>query len=314
MDNNKLETDGFTRDVMNVEPIAEKFRAFGWNAHDINGHDFAQIHQATQRCMERNGKPSVIVADTIKGKGISFMEGDHAWHSGPTNPEQTRSAVAEIEGGRAMIQAQSNRVMDGKMIAELGASDDRIVVLDADISKSTNTFHFAKVFPHRFFNMGTAEQNLISFAAGLATTGKIPFASTFAVFASLRAGEQVRSSVCYPRLNVKIVATNAGVEICGDGPTHQACEDLAVMRAMPNLIVLSPSDPITTRLATEAIAAYNGPVYMRLGRQDAKVLHNENVEFALGKTIRLREDGDLSIIACVRSWPSIARVGCCESD
>jgi transketolase len=196
-----------------------------------------------------------------------------------------------------MIETQPNRVIYGKTIAELGELNPNIVVLDADISKSTNTFHFARRFPERFFNMGTAEQNLISCAAGLATTGKIPFASTFAVFASLRASEQVRSSVCYPKLNVKIVATNAGIEICGDGPTHQACEDLAVMRVMPNLLVLSPSDPVTTRKATEAIAAYVGPVYMRLGRQDATVLHPENVPFQLGKMLRLRDGRDVTLIA-----------------
>ena len=196
-----------------------------------------------------------------------------------------------------MIETQPTRVMYGKTIADLGAGDKRIVVLDADISKSTNTFHFARRFPDRFFNMGTQEQNLISFSAGLATTGKIPFASTFAVFASLRASEQIRSSVAYPKLNVKIVATNAGVEICGDGPTHQACEDLAVMRAIPTLMVLSPSAPVSTKLATEAIAAYVGPVYMRLGRQDAAVLHKEDIKFELGKMIRLREGRDVTLIA-----------------
>jgi transketolase len=195
------------------------------------------------------------------------------------------------------MEAQPNRVVYGKTLAELGAANPNIVVLDADISKSTNTFHFANRFPERFFNMGSAEQNLISFAAGLATTGKIPFASTFVVFASLRASEQIRSSVAYPKLNVKVVATNAGVEICGDGPTHQACEDLAVMRAIPNLLVLSPSDPVTTRKATLAIAEHVGPVYMRLGRQEASVLHAEDVPFALGKMIRLRDGDDLTIIA-----------------
>ncbi len=196
-----------------------------------------------------------------------------------------------------MLEAQPNRVVYGKTIAELGARDRRIVVLDADISKSTNTFHFARQFPERFFNMGSAEQNMVSFSAGLATTGKIPFASTFCIFAGVRAAEQVRSSVAYPRLNVKIVACNAGVEICGDGPTHQACEDLAVMRAIPNLVVLSPSDPVTTRLATEAIARYEGPVYMRLGRQDAVVLHRPDIPFEIGRMIRLRDGDGLTLIA-----------------
>jgi len=196
-----------------------------------------------------------------------------------------------------MIEAQPNRVMYGKTLVELGERNPRMVVLEADISKSTNTFHFAKRFPERFFNMGTAEQNLVCFAAGLATTGKLPFVSTFAMFASLRASEQIRSSVAYPKLNVKIVATNAGVEICGDGPTHQACEDFAVMRAMPNLIVLSTSDPVTTKRATEAIAALDGPVYMRLGRQDATVLHSEDVDFQIGRMLKLRDGDDITLIA-----------------
>jgi transketolase len=196
-----------------------------------------------------------------------------------------------------MTERQPNRVAYGRAIAEIGARDARVVVLDADISKSTNTFHFARRFPERFFNMGTAEQNLISFSAGLATTGKIPFASTFAVFASLRAGEQIRSSVAYPKLNVKIVATNAGVEICGDGPTHQACEDLAVMRALPNLLVLSPADPVTTVKATGAIYRHVGPVYMRLGRQEAAVLHTDDTPFEIGRMIPLRDGADVTLIA-----------------
>jgi transketolase len=190
-----------------------------------------------------------------------------------------------------------NRVVYGKTLVELGEQHPELVVLDADISKSTNTFHFARRFPERFFNMGAAEQNMIGIAAGLATTGKLPFASTFAMFAGLRASEQVRTSIAYPKLNVKIVATNAGIEICGDGVTHQATEDLAVLRAIPNLTVVSPSDPITTRKATLAIAAHVGPVYMRLGRQEAVVLHHEDTEFTLGRMIRLVDGDDLAIIA-----------------
>jgi transketolase len=196
-----------------------------------------------------------------------------------------------------MTPAVANRVVYGRTLVELGECNPDIVVLDADISKSTNTFQFAERFPDRFFNMGAAEQNIICCAAGLATTGKIPFASTFAMFAGLRASEQIRTSVCYPQLNVKIVATNAGVEIGGDGVTHQAAEDLAVMRAMPHLTVLSPSDPVTTRKAIWAAAEYQGPVYVRLGRQEAAVIHREDVEFELGRMIRLRYGTDVTIIA-----------------
>ena len=170
-------------------------------------------------------------------------------------------------------------------------------MFDADVAKSTNTCHFGKRFPSRFFNCGAAELNMVCMAAGASTTGLIPFASTFAVFASMRACEAVRQSVCYARRNVKIVATNAGVEIGGDGPSHQAVEDLAIMRAMAYLVVLSPSDPVTTRLATRAIAAYVGPVYMRLGRQIASVLHGDDVSFEIGKMLQLREGSDATIIA-----------------
>ncbi|MHC4176638.1 MAG: transketolase family protein [Planctomycetota bacterium] len=196
-----------------------------------------------------------------------------------------------------MREPEANRVVYGRTLVELGEVNPDLVVLDADISCSTNTCQFARRFPERFFNCGVAEQNMMGIAAGLATTGKLPFASTFAIFASLRASEQIRTSIAYPRLNVKIVANNAGVEICGDGVTHQAVEDLAVMRSIANMTVVSPSDPITTRRAVHAIAAYEGPVFMRLGRQPAPYLHRDDVPFELGRMIPMRPGGDVSIIA-----------------
>jgi transketolase len=191
----------------------------------------------------------------------------------------------------------ANRVVYGKTLVELGERDPRVVVLDADVSKSTNTFRFAQRFPERFFNVGAAGQNMVCIAAGLATTGKLPFASTFAMFGGMRASEQVRTSIAYPKLNVKLVVSNAGVEICGDGVTHQATEDIAVMRAIANITVVSPSDPVTTRKAVFAIAEHVGPVYMRLGRQEVAVLYDQDMEFTLGRMIRLREGRGLTIIA-----------------
>ena len=196
-----------------------------------------------------------------------------------------------------MMKAQPNRVMYGSTLAELGEQHQDMVVLDADLSKSTNTFQFQEKFPDRFFQVGIAEQNMVCIAAGLATTGLLPFVNTFATFLSMRAVEQIRTSIAYPNLNVKIVGVNAGVEIAGDGVTHQAIEDLAIMRAIPNMVVLSPSDPITTKKATEALATYSGPVYMRLGRQESQIIHSENVEFEVGKMIRVREGNDVTIIA-----------------
>ena len=195
-----------------------------------------------------------------------------------------------------MTDAQPNRVMYGRALAELGERRPEIVVLEADISKATNTFQFGKRFPRRFFNLGVQEQNMVGMAAGLASVGFMPFVSTFVVFLSMRAIEQIRTSVAYPKLNVKIVATNAGVEIAGDGVTHQGVEDLAILRSIPNMMVVSPSDPVTTRKAVYAVADHLGPVYMRLGRQTANVIHAEEVDFQLGKMIRLREGRDLTII------------------
>ncbi|SHM58312.1 transketolase [Caldanaerovirga acetigignens] len=185
----------------------------------------------------------------------------------------------------------------GEALAELGEEIKEIVVLDADLSKSTKTSVFAKKFPERFFNMGIAEQNLMGTAAGLATCGKIPFASTFAIFATGRAFEQVRNSICYPNLNVKIAATHAGITVGEDGATHQSIEDIALMRVMPNMTVISPADATETKMAVRAAAQIKGPVYLRLGRHPVETIFGEGYEFKPGKGVILREGKDVAIIA-----------------
>lgn len=184
----------------------------------------------------------------------------------------------------------------GEVLAELGAENENVVVLDADLSGSTKTSGFAKKFPERFFNMGIAEANMIGTAAGLAAAGKIPFASTFAIFAVGRAWEQVRQSVAYPKANVKIVATHSGVTVGEDGGSHQAIEDIAIMRAVPNMTVIVPADGVETKLAIRAAAAYKGPVYVRLGRNKVETVVPEGFKFEIGKGVTLREGNDLTII------------------
>ena len=172
----------------------------------------------------------------------------------------------------------------GKILAELGKEDERIVVLDADLSKSTKTADFKKVCPERFINMGIAEGNMMTVAAGLASCGKIPFTSTFAMFAAGRAFEQIRNSICYPKLNVKVCATHAGISVGEDGASHQAIEDIALMRSVPNMTVISPSDAVETEAAIRAIIEYNGPCYVRLGRSKVSVINdNPEYKFELGK-------------------------------
>ncbi|MBP1765317.1 MAG: 1-deoxy-D-xylulose-5-phosphate synthase [Firmicutes bacterium] len=194
--------------------------------------------------------------------------------------------------------AKATRDAYGDALKDLGAVNNDIVVLDADLSKSTKTCVFAKAFPDRFFNCGIAEQNLIGTAAGLAAAGKIPFASTFAMFAAGRAFEQVRNSVCYPKLNVKIAATHAGLTVGEDGASHQAIEDISVMRTLPNMTVIVPADAAETKGAIEFAANYKGPVYIRLGRMAVPELFGDDYKFEVGKAVQLRDGADVTLIAC----------------
>lgn len=186
----------------------------------------------------------------------------------------------------------------GKALATLGAENQNVVVLDADLSKSTKTADFKKACPDRFINMGIAEGNMMTVAAGLASCGKIPFASTFAIFATGRAFEQIRNSICYPKLNVKICATHAGITVGEDGASHQSIEDISLMRTLPNMTVINPSDAIETEAAIKAVMDYNGPCYIRLGRSGVSVINdNEDYNFQIGKGCVLREGKDATIIA-----------------
>jgi transketolase len=184
----------------------------------------------------------------------------------------------------------------GQTLIELGRSNPRVVVLDADLSGSTKTAPFAKEFPERFFNAGIAEANMVGMAAGLAAGGMIPFASTFAVFAAGRAFEQIRQSLAYPRMNVKVVATHGGITVGEDGGSHQSVEDLAIMRALPNMTVLCPADGPETVAAIRAAAACDGPVYVRLGRSKVPVVFPNGCDFAIGRGATLRAGTDLTFI------------------
>ena len=185
----------------------------------------------------------------------------------------------------------------GEKLTQLGKINKDILVLDADLATATKTELFKKEFPNRFFDMGIAEQDMISTAAGMATCGKIPYASTFAMFAAGRAYDQIRNSVCYPNLNVKICATHAGVSVGEDGATHQMLEDIGMMRALPNMTVMSVSDDVETKWAVEEISKLNGPVYLRLCRLASPVIYEENQKFEIGKGIQIGEGTDATVIS-----------------
>ena len=194
---------------------------------------------------------------------------------------------------------KATRESYGETLLELGGENENIVVLDADLSSATKTSLFAKEFPDRFINVGIEEQNMMGIAAGLSTFGKIPFASTFAVFATGRAYEQIRNSIAYPKLNVKICATHAGVTVGEDGATHQMLEDIGLMRGLPNMTVMSTSDDLQTKWAVREIAKINGPVYLRLCRLKTPIIYSEkDVEkFEIGKGVQIGEGTEASIIA-----------------
>lgn len=185
----------------------------------------------------------------------------------------------------------------GNTLAEL-KDNENVVVLEADLGHATKSLKFKEVCPQRFFNMGIAEADMIGTAAGLAACGKVPFASTFSVFATGRAFDQVRNSVCYPNLNVKIVGTHAGITVGENGGTHQAIEDIALMCSLPNMSIVVPSDDVEARAAVLAAAAYKGPMYLRMARVASPTYHNDSYVFTLGKGEIIREGSDLTIIAC----------------
>ena len=185
----------------------------------------------------------------------------------------------------------------GEALASLGEENKNVVALDADLSGATKTSIFAKEFPERFFDMGIAEQNMMATAAGMATCGKIPFASTFAVFATGRAYDQIRNSICYPNLNVKICGSHAGVTVGEDGATHQMLEDINIMKCLPNMKVICPSDDVQTKWAVKEMAEINGPCYIRTCRLASNIIYDENQEFELGKAVQFGDGTDATVFA-----------------
>ncbi len=195
------------------------------------------------------------------------------------------------------MRVQNPREVYGRTLVEIGREDPRIVVLEADLGKSTMSCYFEQTFPERFFEMGIAEANMTSFAAGLSLTGKIPFTNSFAVFAAGRAFDQIRQGICIPGLNVRIVGSSCGLSDFGDGSTHQSVEDIAIMRAIPNMTVLVPADGNETRSMTRALANYAGPVYLRISRNDLPDVMPENEPVVVGKPHLIRQGSDVVAFA-----------------
>jgi len=316
IDYNRSQVDGKSDDILSLDPLPDKLRACRWAVREIDGHDLAQILAALEWARRVTDAPAAIVAHTIKGQGVAFMLDRHEWHGKAPNREQAIAALAELgevdaksklqiaSGPSASIQypipdTRSRTLRDafGEMLVKLGAEIPNLVVLDADISSSLKTGAFAKAYPDRHVNFGVAEQDMLLGAAGLATVGLIPLACTYATFATLRGCEQIRSFICYPRLNVKVICSHGGLEVGWDGPTHQGTEDVAIMRALPNMTVVVPADATAVPALLRQIVALDGPAYFRMGRNPVPVIYDSTQEFTVGRAITVRQGSDLTIIA-----------------
>ena len=318
-DVNALGQSGPTQWQHNLDGLAARWRAFGWHALIVDGHDLPQILAALGTARQTTGRPTMILAKTLKGKGISFMEGKGGWHGKPVKKgAELESALAELrsqfvpESGaapsiprptavqRPPVQAGTvgtsmytlgdsvaTREAYGEAIARLGATDDRIVALDADVKNSTFSEKFEQRHPDRFYQTFIAEQAMVGAAMGLASRGAIPFPSTFAAFLT-RAYDFIRMAAV-SNLNVKMAGSHAGVSIGEDGPSQMALEDLAMMRAQPNIAVLYPCDGVSTERLVEQAAYHQGPVYMRTSRPKTPVIYGPDESFEVGGLKVLRQ-------------------------
>jgi transketolase len=337
VDVNRLQIDGLVKDVMNVEPLSEKYAAFGWNVIEIDGHDMPQILDAFARARQEQARPTVILARTVKGKGVSFMENEAGWHGVAPKKEQFAKAMIELltpEFPRARVDALlqraaanakrvANKAKDGipkfgreywwnssdTMKVEMdptrmgfgrglerAGEDPRVVTLHADISGSIRITDFEAKHPERksrVFSVGIAEQNMMSVAAGLAREGLIPVTGTYGVFASGRAWDQIRTTICYSNLNVKIAGAHGGISVGPDGATHQALEEISLTSILPNMNVVVPCDSVETEKSTmHSLLSLQGPCYLRFAREATPIVTNTDTpyEYGTANVIRYRAE------------------------
>ena len=337
VDKNELQIDGWVREVMDVDPLAEKYLAFKWNVMEIDGHDIDRIVDAFERARKAPGRPTLILARTVKGKGVSFMENQAGWHGVAPKREQFEKAAADLETPsvpaarrEAMLEKASENAqratqkakdalpklardywwnthatmtvdMDptrmgfGRGLESAGA-DERIVTLHADISGSIKITDFEAKHPerkNRVFSVGIAEQNMMVVAAGLAKEGLIPVTGTYGVFASGRCWDQIRTTICYSNLNVKIAGAHGGISVGPDGATHQALEEITLMNVLPNMHVVVPCDSVETEKATiYSLLELNGPAYIRFAREATPVVTTKQTPYNFGVANIIRYRGD----------------------
>lgn len=335
IDKNDLQIDGRVSDVMNVDPLAEKYAAFGWSVIEINGHDLGEILSAFERAAATPKFPTVVIAHTVKGKGVSFMENQAGWHGIAPDREKFEKAMIDLTTPAVPLERQVAMLAQAQAHAETAAikaraglptfahdywwnsaatmkvdmdptrmgfgrgleaagADERVVTVHADISGSIKITDFEAKHPerkNRVFSVGIAEQNMMEVAAGLAKEGLIPVAGTYGVFASGRCWDQIRTTICYSNLNVKIAGAHGGISVGADGATHQALEEISLMAILPNMHLVVPCDSVETERATvHTLLALNGPAYIRYAREATPIVttHQTSFKFGVANIIRYR--------------------------
>lgn len=300
IDRNNIQISGKTDEVMPLNPLSDKWRAFNWHVIETDGHDFMQIDRAIEMAKINSGKPTVIIAKTIPSRGIPEFEGKYEWHGkAPTSREDvglacravglpipnpvpnTEVLLDRLEVNKPQWKSMRTAFGEGLIIAT--GADPSVVALSADLSDSTGLSEFKKKFPDRYIEVGVAEQNLVTVASGLASMGKIPFVASYAIFSPGRNWEQIRTTICYNNQPVKIVSTHAGINVGPDGGSHQALEDIAMMRVLPNMVVISPCDAKEAKKAIIAVAKTKDPTYVRLVRESSPVITDDDTPFKIGK-------------------------------
>lgn len=374
VDKNDLQIDGPVCDVMSIDPLVEKYAAFNWNVLEINGHDMPEVIKAFELARTTKGRPTVIIAHTVKGKGVSFMENQAGWHGIAPNREQFEKAMTDLatpavppERVETMLSsaARNSQEMESATLRalpkfqrdywwnaretmkvemdptrmgfgrglEIAGADERVVTVHADISGSIKITDFEARHPERkkrVFSVGIAEQNMMSVAAGLAKEGLIPVTGTYGVFASGRCWDQIRTTICYSNINVKIAGAHGGISVGADGATHQALEEISLMSILPNMNLLVPCDSVETERATlVGLLDVVGPAYIRYAREATPVVTTKATPFKCGiaNIIRYRgekprfvdafetvlasnykgEGEDVSIVACGPMVPEAMR-------
>jgi transketolase len=331
LDHNRLQQYGWKAGKTQQDPLEKpgpRFRAFGWHVIEIDGHDMDAILGALAEAKRVAGRPVIIVAATTKGMGVSFMMDDPDWHAKAPSEAQLKTALDEL-GGDLMLEpvapdafwhaahrhplpavgetlrwtpvadgpALAHRDVFGKTLVALGAEYPELVVLDGDLANSTKADLFADAHPHRFMQMGIAEQNMVSVAAGLATVGLVPWISTFTAFVVKRAADQVRVQVAQTHASVRLVGSYSGLLTNRTGKSHQSIADLTLMRAVPDMVVVAPADGVEAEGAMRALQTYQGPSYLRLNREPARAIFDAGYRFEIGRGVVLREGKDLAIVS-----------------